>query len=218
VPGFTEVHLIEKDKDRYEHLKEMVGQYSNVKTYQGDCNAVIPNQVLRPDGMSQQAASFAFLDPPGLNLSWSTVVSLSQYRYDPRNHRKVELLILYPFDMAIDRQLALTTSAARLDEYYGGREWRDELSQSRVLGEDVTARRKRFVDLYVNKLKGLSYQYVVPFGPLGYKHRALYHFIFATDADPGDKIMKHVWDPKNPPFVEDEMGYKPVQRPLLELD
>lgn len=218
VPGFTEYHLIEKDKDRCKHLKQATRDYTNVTIYEGDCNDVIPARVLKPTGMSPRAASFAFLDPPGLNLRWSTVAALSQYRYDPKNRRKMELLILYPFDMAIDRQLRIPANAPILDAYFGNEEWRSELSTSVALNETVDQRRERFVGLYVRKLEALGYQYVFPLGPLGYKRRKLYFFIFATDADPGDRIMKRVWDPRNPPLVEDEMGFTAVQRPMFELD
>jgi len=214
VPPFTEYHLIEIDRDKVRHLREAVRSEGNVRVYGGDCNHVVVDQVLKPSGMSQQAASFAFLDPPGLNLRWATIEALASYRYDPKNHRKMELLILYPFDMVIDLKLFNAGVAATLDAFFGGPEWRKLLAESQALGEGRRERRERFVGLYVNKLKALGYRYVYPYGPIYDKHRPLYHFVFATDHPAGDTIMRNVWQGKKPPILEDEMGFQPLQRPL----
>lgn len=216
VPAFTEYHFIEIDRGLARHLRENVGQGANINVYEGDCNQVIVDEVLRPGKMSQRAASFAFLDPPGLNLKWSTIEALSKYRYDPINRRKMELLILYPFDMVIDAKLFNLSVADTMDAFLGGSEWRNALAESQRLGEKRPQRRERFVQFYCDKLKGLGYEYVYPHGPIYDKSRPLYYFVFATDHPAGDTIMRNVWASKKPPILEDEMGYQPVQRRLLE--
>lgn len=217
VPPFTEYHFIEIDRDVAGHLRDNLSGYANVHVYEGDCNRVIVDEVLRPGGMSQRAASFAFLDPPGLNLRWATIEALARYRYDPKHHRKMELLILYPFDMVINAKLFNPRVADTLDSYFGSAEWRAVLAESQRLRENRAQRRERFVALYVDKLKALGYEYVYPHGPIYDKHKPLYYFVFATDHPAGDTIMRNVWASKKPPILEDEMGYQPVQRPLPEL-
>jgi len=214
VPPFTEYHFVELDRDKAAHLRQSAIGHTNVRVYEGDCNQVIVDELLKAGGMSPRAASFAFLDPPGLNLRWATVEALARFRYDPKNHRKMELLILYPFDMVIDAKLFNPRVATTLDAFFGGAEWRGLLAESQALGEGRPERRKRFVEFYVNKLKALGYQYVYWYGPVYNKHRPLYHFVFATDSDAGDKIMRNVWNPKKLRLIEDEMGFQPLQRPL----
>lgn len=215
VPPFTEYHFIEMDHDVARHLLENVGGYDNVRVYQGDCNQLIVDEVLRPGGMSQRAASFAFLDPPGLNLRWVTIEALAKFRYDPRHQRKMELLILYPFDMVINAKLFNPSVADTLDAFFGGRKWRDVLTESQQLGEKLPQRRERFVQFYCDNVKALGYTYVYPHGPIYDKSRPLYYFVFATDHPAGDTIMRNVWQGKKPPILEDEMGHEPLQRPLL---
>lgn len=132
----------------------------------------------------------------------------------------MELLILYPYDMAAKRLMAVkgrdrTSAELRLDAFFGGREWADELRQSQLKDETDGERRVRFVDYYVRKLQGLGYKYVLAHGPLYNRHRPLYHLIFASDDEVGERIMRSVMDSGKARWIEGEMGYQPVQRPLL---
>ena len=215
IPQFTEYHFVEIDRDKAAHLREETTGRGNVRVYQGDCNLVVVEEVLKPGGMSQRAASFAFLDPPGLNLRWATIEALARHRYDPKNRRKMELLILYPFDMVVNAKLFRADVADTLDSFFGTATWRDILAESQALGEGLPQRRDRFVAFYVDRLKALGYSYVFPHGPVFDKSKPLYHIIFATDHPDGDKIMRKVWHRKKPPILEDEMGYEAMRRPLL---
>lgn len=71
------------------------------------------------------APTFAFLDPRGLQVAWSTVERLAQWRADKKT--KVEQWILLP-EPALARVLGLRgargqRSSDRLDRLYGSREW-----------------------------------------------------------------------------------------------
>jgi len=130
----------------------------------------------------------------------------------------MELLILYPYDMAIARVLkvALENPASynTLTRFYGDEIWMKELAESLKANETAEQRRERFVQLYANNLRALGYQFVEPYGPLYSGRRPLYHMIFASDHQVGVKIMKYVWGKTR--FIPGELGYKPVKRPQVQ--
>lgn len=203
-PPFTRIHLVELDELSAAHLSQTMLPYPQVSVYQGDCNVVIPKRVL--PNLSKIAPTLAFLDPTGVQSSWALVKQLAEHRRGVKG-RKVELLILFAFDMFINRWLENEQLRPTLDAFYGNQRWRTELAESRRLGEDVAARRARFMGAYVTQLKEeLGYKHVEVYGPLRKAHRVLYHMIFATDHDDGLRIMSDVWKVDRP--VSGELFYQ----------
>jgi three-Cys-motif partner protein len=68
------------------------------RVFQGDCNDTLPEALawLAPH---QWAPTFAFLDPRGLQVAWSTVETLARWRSDRRT--KVEQWILMEVDPGV---------------------------------------------------------------------------------------------------------------------
>lgn len=210
IPPFTRYYFVEKEPTLASHLREAIWRkgLTNAKVYCGDCNQVIPEEVL--PNIPRDVPSFAFLDPFGLQLDWDTVQMLASHRVG----RKMELLVLY-HHMVIARLLRLAmvegSYAARLTRFYGDESWREHFSQSMKAGEIAEQRRQRFLVLYTSKLRSLGYKYVEPYGPLGSGRKPLYHVVFASDHAVGARIMHDVWSKTR--FVPGELGYKPVKRP-----
>ena len=162
---------------------------------EGDCNDELPTALSALNGV-RWAPTFAFLDPRGLQVAWSTVQMLSDWRRDKKT--KVEQWILMP-EPAIARVLGLRgvqgrRSAERLVRLFGCRDWlpihqarrSDELS-----GEEMRA---EFVNLYRWRLeKVLGYQTTHALQIVTTDDRPVYTLIFTTDSPPGDKIMGHLY-------------------------
>ncbi len=201
-PPFTRCFLVELDSTLAEYLRDRMAPYPHVQVFQGDCNTVIPSQVL--PRVPRGAPSLCFLDPTGPQVRWETVRALAHHR---AGARKMELLILYPFDMFIDRWLTLPALEPTLNAFYGEQDWKNELKESQRLGEQRPERRKRFVSYYLRRLGSLGYRFAEAHGPLYSGHRALYHFVFATDHPVGHKIMSDVWTRARP--IPGELGYQP---------
>ncbi len=211
VPAFTEYYLVEKEEKLASHLRQRIfdKDIRNAHVYTGDCNKVIPELILPK--ISKNVPSFAFLDPTGLQLHWKTIESLASHR----RHWKMELLILYPYDMAIGRllRLALQNPASynTLTRIYGDEKWKVEIAESLEAEETAKQRRERFLQLYTNNLRALGYKYVEPYGPLYSRRMPLYYVVFASDHPIGARIMQAVWGKTR--FAPGELGYKPVKRP-----
>lgn len=216
VPRFSQYHFVEKKPAFAAHLRKSIidNGINNAYVYVGDCNQVIPSDILPK--IPRNVPCFAFLDPTGLQLHWTTVRALASHRQG----WKVELLILYPYDMAVSRQFSgaktKPSTAAKITTFYGDESWKTELEQSIEAGENAAQRRERFVKLYTCNLESLGYKFVRPYGPLYWHRRPLYHVIFASDSDVGARIMRDVWAKTR--FVPGELGYAPVKRPRTHSD
>jgi three-Cys-motif partner protein len=212
VPKFGQYHFIEKNPILAAYLSKSIQDkgFENVRVYPGDCNVVIPQDIL--PNIPRDVPCFAFLDPEGLQLNWATVKALAAHRLT----YKVELLILYPYDMAVSRNMFLAktkhATASRLTSFYGDESWKLHLEQSIQLIENTIQRRQRFVSLFQGKLTSLGYKYVEVYGPLCSNRGPLYHVVFASDHYVGTKIMRDVWSRTR--FVPGELGYNPIKRPM----
>ena len=211
VPRFSQYHFIEEESTLATHLRKSIAEtgFTNFSVYTGDCNQVILHDVL--PRIPRDVPCFAFLDPSGLQLHWTTVCDLASHRQG----LKVELLILYPYDMAVLRQFALVNKrpsvATKLTSFYGDECWKTQLEQSVEAKENTQQRRERFVKLYTGNLRSLGYRFVEVYGPLCSNRGPLYHVIFAGDHPAGRRIMHDVWAKTR--FIPGELGYRPVKRP-----
>ena len=211
VPRFSRYHFIEEKPTLATHLRKSIANrgFTNFSVYTGDCNQVILHDVL--PRIPRNVPCFAFLDPFGLQLHWTTVCALASHRQG----LKVELLILYPYDMAVSRLFSLAKTnraiSVKLTNFYGDESWKTQLEQSVEANENTKQRRECFVKLYVRNLQSLGYKFVKVYGPLYSHRRPLYHVIFASDSAVGARIMHDVWSKTR--FVPGELGYSAVKRP-----
>jgi len=216
VPQFSQYHFVEKRPMLAAYLRKSINEkgFENAHVYSGDCNLVIPREILPI--IPRNVPCFAFLDPEGMQLDWETVRALAKHRQG----WKVELLILYPYDMAVARQFSLINKrpsiSTRLTSFYGDECWKHQLFESIDAEESTAKRRQRFVDLYTGNLRALGYKFVEVYGPFRANKRPLYHVVFASDSPVGAKIMHDVW--AKPRYVPGELFYRPVRRYDNDVD
>lgn len=194
-PPFTEIHLIEKDSARAAELKLLAARHPNATVLADDANNAIPRLLRR---LNRHAPTLAFLDPEGTELHWATVEALARHK-DP--HRtKIELLILFPLQMAVLRLLNFKggeipfAHRTRLDAMLGGESpWR-EIVQRRLTGAIGPEETELdFLDAYCHGLQArLGYKYVLNRAVANDRGRDLYYLVFASDNDIGRRIVR--WD------------------------
>jgi three-Cys-motif partner protein len=165
------------------------------RVFDGDCNADLPRALewLAP---FRWAPTFAFLDPKGLQVAWTTVETLAKWRADKRT--KVELWILFP-EPALARVLGLTgvqgrNSAAKLDRLYGSHDWLaiHQLRRAEEITPDEM--RAEFVNLYRWRLEHvLGYKTTHALQLVATWGQPIYTMVFATDSAAGSDIMQHVY-------------------------
>jgi three-Cys-motif partner protein len=140
----------------------------------GDANdaPLVARQCL--PAFSGQRVSLAFIDPPGAHFTWKALVDLTAYE-------RMDLLLLFPEDMDIERNLKEPSSVDRLNSYFGSTRWQTLRDEPGNRGQ---AARQR----YESQLQGLGYK-------LGYvktvRHSGnapIYRLIFGSKSTLGIKI------------------------------
>ena len=108
----------------------------------------------------RSGSSLAFIDPPGYSkLRWSTIKKMAAHGMDWKGH-KMDLLIVFPLEMALLRNLTRPDCEASINRFFGNYDWqpiRQKLLVNKIGNSEA---RKRLVSLYKKGLKRLGYRYV----------------------------------------------------------
>jgi three-Cys-motif partner protein len=204
--------VVETDQDA-KCLRETAATRNgkNLEIITGNCNsATIIRRIL--DHIPRSASSFAFIDPPGYRrLRWKTIERLARHGTDWKG-KKMDLLIVFPMEMALLRNLTRPECEASINRLYGSRRWQD-IRQEKLSGTIAPDKvRQRLVALFRDGLKGLGYRYATDFKPVSLSSRTpFYHLIWASDRDSGTSILEETWG--KPRYLPCELLYQPRTEP-----
>ena len=192
---FVELNATRAGEIRNEFETDFPGR--DIKVLDGDCNVEIPALLRR---MPQDLAwypTFAFLDPFGIELHWDTIRALADHKRSKTY--KIELFMLFATP-AIMRIAGLTPERAvpnaegRLSALFGCEDWRPivEARRTGAIGGDQA--REAFVNLMRWRLANdLDYQSTHVLEFKNSTGTPIYHMVFATDNDAGDRIMANLY-------------------------
>jgi three-Cys-motif partner protein len=204
---FTRYIFVVKNKPDAESLKRLTEphQTGNIEIITGNC---IREDVIHRvfDMVPRSAASFAFIDPPGYRrLRWATIKKIIAHGSDWKGHR-IDLLIIFPLEMALLRNLARPECEASITRLYGNRKWLD-IKQARLDGKiELSEVRHRLVELFKVGLRSQGYKYVESIEPTHFANPPFYHPILASDSAAGIKILKNAWS--KPRYLPCELLYE----------
>ncbi len=219
-PPFTYVALFEMRRKRAEQLRALQAARPgrNIEVFEGDCNVLMHDALARS---SPKAATFAFLDPDGMELDWRTVQLLADHKRG-KSPYKVEMWILLSTS-GLQRMLGdfarpedAATNEHRVARLYGSSGPWERIRQARRDGEITPAdARQAYTFLYMDRLSALGYQYLLA-RPIRNSRGELYVMIFATDHPAGSSIMK--WAQERPRVVKRAPALfdVPEERPMYE--
>lgn len=161
----------------------------------GDCNETVPGVLAKLQEWNW-APTFAFVDPNGPDVAWTTLKALSEFK--KKNRTKTEIWLLLADGMFIRTLVrsgnVSSADAAKLTLMYGTEQWR-EIYQARIAGllEPAQAR-EEYVNLMRWRLENvLGYRWTHPLEVFNEHNRSIYHMIFATDHEVGTKIMTSLY-------------------------
>ncbi len=188
---FTDLDLA--SMDALEKRYSVCPQNAAVHIFRGDANIQvrqIQQDIMRIDRYIPgvwSSLNLAFLDPEGLELHWKTVETLAKIdRMD---------MIIYYSQMGISREISKEIDESpptRLDEFFGGTEWREIYKRHQKRAERFLHR--QLIDLYKSKLATLGYQ-IVEGGPepvmKNTKNAPLYRLLFMSKHELGYKFWKN---------------------------
>lgn len=189
------IYVVKSHQDA-ENLKQLTAPLSTDTTVKVIAGDYFSEKVIRQvfDLVPRSASSFCLIDPPGYRrLRWSTIKKLAAHGSDWKGH-KMELLIIFPLEMALLRNLLRPECEASITRLYGNLEWQ-EIKHDRLDGKiDMDEVRHRLVELFKAGLRGLNYKYVEDLRPTSPSQKPFYHLIMASDTGAAGSIMKDAWN------------------------
>lgn len=133
--GFTRFRFFEKGRRAGELEARLRADYRarDIVVSEGDCNETIP-RVLGGLAALRWAPTFAFLDPDGMELAWSTLRALAGHKKGYRTgadkpEYKVELWMLFPSGglvrtLALEEEKLTASDERRATRLFGDESWR----------------------------------------------------------------------------------------------
>jgi three-Cys-motif partner protein len=157
------------------------------------------------DNVPRSATGLVFIDPGGYRrLSWSTLEKLVVHGKNWQGE-KLELLIIFPLEMALKRNLMRPECEESLTRFYGNRQWEDIKRQRQARKLSPEDLKYQLVELYKNGLSSLGYRYVEDFTPASPTFGSYYHLVYAGDRTSRKKYLKDAWG--RPRFLRCELLY-----------
>lgn len=169
----------------------------DIEVVPGDCNVSLPATLAAMPEHLRRAPTFAFLDPFGTELAWPMIGAVAEHKRD--RPYKVEFWML--FSAAGLMRIAGSTpekasvgAEGILTRLYGNHEW-EPIVQLRRQGT-ITGRaaREAFVNLMRWQLEQqLGYASTHALEVKNSGGTSVYHMVFATDHDAGDRIIRSLY-------------------------
>lgn len=197
-PDFTQLRFFEQEPYASRLRVSLSTDYPDrhFEVVTGDCNSTI-SAVLAQLSSLNWAPTFAFVDPNGPDIHWSTLESLSQFK-KPKT-TKTEMWILLAAGMFIrtlpkDGEVR-AEDAMKLTTMYGTEEWQS-IYKGRLSGALTPAdAREEYVNLMRWRLEHvLGYRWTHPLEIFNEGGTSIYHMIFATDHPVGNQIMTSLYN------------------------
>lgn len=199
-PPMTHLRFFELDPSNADRLRQDLDSEfpgRDIIVHQGDCNDKI-REALRELIPVNWAPTFAFLDPDGIQLRWSTLRELAAHKQRSRN--KVEMWLLFS-TMGLVRRLALDEEKLRphdekaATDAFGDESWRPIYDLRRTNQLNGQQARAEYINLYRWKLEHeLGYTHTFALEIRNDRGVPIYAMVFATDNEAGKKIMRHLYE------------------------
>ena len=161
----------------------------------GDCNETIHSALAGLEGVNW-APTFAFIDPNGPDMHWTTLEALAHFKRS--RPYKVEIWLLLAVGM-FTRNLPVSgnvrdSDARKLTRMYGTNQWQ-EIYRARIEDRiEASAAREEYVNLMRWRLETiLGYRKTHALEVFNEQGSSIYHMIFATDHAAGDRIMTSIY-------------------------
>ncbi|MDD4873485.1 MAG: three-Cys-motif partner protein TcmP [Dehalococcoidales bacterium] len=191
---FSRCIYIVNSPEEAKALNQITKQYEKINhVINGNC---INDKVIREafNLIPRSEAGFALVDPPGYKrLRWSVIKNLALHGLDWRGH-KMDLLIIFPLEMALLRNLTRTDCETSINRLYGNTEWqhiRQELMDNSIEHDKAG---KDLIALFKDGLKKLGYRYIDDTQPARFSNPPNYHIIWASDTSNKSKVINNVWN------------------------
>ena len=105
----------------------------------------------------------------------------------------MDLLIVFPLEMALMRNLMRPECEKSITAFYGNQEWEEIKRQKLAKKLKPEEIKNRLVKIFKNGLVNLGYRFVEDYKPASPTHDPYYHLIYASDKASRLKNIKEAW-------------------------
>lgn len=197
-PPFSEFHFIDLDGTRADRLRKMTSARPNVFVHEGNCNAILLDEVFPRCRYEDFHRALCLLDPYGLNVTWQVLQTAGAMK---------SIEIFYNF-MIMDANMNVMlrnpdkvqpTQQARMDAVWGDASWRNAAySASPGLFGDIKekAGNEEVAAAFRERLRtGAGFKYVpAPMPMRNSKGAVVYYLYFASPNETGARIVEEIFE------------------------
>jgi len=196
-PPFKEYHLIDMDSEKIDALRELVGERSDVKIHEGDCNTILLGKVFPKAKFEDYRRALCLLDPYGLHLNWEVIRKAGEMK-------SIEIFLNFPVaDM--NRNILWRNSEGvdskqieRMNAFWGDESWKDAAydTSRNLFGWKEKTDNAAVVNAFQKRLKKVAgFKYVPkPIPMRNTKGADIYYLFFASQKPVAANIVKEIFD------------------------
>ncbi len=185
-PPFREFHLIDLDREKADHLLDLVKDTKNVFVYNEDCNEVLLEQVFPKCQFKDYKRGLCLLDPYGLHLSWEVIRTAGQMR-------SLEIFLNFPV-VDMNRNVLWShpdevdeAQHRRMNFFWGDESWRKVAydSTQNLFGYEEKTGNWDLAKGFQERLKGVAgFKYVPDPIPMRNRNSAVVYYLFFASQNP----------------------------------
>jgi three-Cys-motif partner protein len=197
-PPFKHHHLIDLDGERVGHLREITANRQDVTLYEGDCNAVLLDEVFPKVRYKDYRRALCILDPYKLNPDWKVIAKAGEMK-------SLEIFLNF---MVMDMNMNVLwknpdavapAQIERMNRFWGDDSWRNAAyreeadlfgsHEEKTTNEDVAA-------AYQHRLRNVAgFKYMPKPIPMRNSSGAtIYYLFFASQNATGGRIVKDIFE------------------------
>lgn len=197
-PAFTRLRFFELEPFASRLHDSLRGEHAarDFEVVPGDCNQTI-SEVLAGLSRFNWAPTFAFVDPNGPDIHWSTLEALASFRKQDLTKTEVWLLLaagMFIRNLPVDGNVR-AADAEKLTKMYGTTQWGSIYHARRDGRLTPSAARDEYVNLMRWRLEQvLGYRWTHPLEIFNERGHSIFHMIFTTDHPAGNRIMTDLYN------------------------
>lgn len=196
-PAFRKYHLIDINAKRIVGLKKMIGERSDVRIYEGDCNDVLVEKVFPEVQFEQYRRGLCILDPYGLDLQWKVILAAGQMK-------SIDIFLNFPVQdinrnvLRHDRDKVTASQIARMNSFWGDNSWEQFAYQTtgNLFGFPEKEPNEVVAEAFRKRLKNVAGFERVP-TPLPMKNSKgaiVYYLFFASQKNTAENIVLDIFN------------------------
>jgi three-Cys-motif partner protein len=195
-PRFRELHFIDMDGGRAAELRKLASNFTDVHVYEGDCNDILESSVFPLCRYEDYSRALCLLDPYGLHLNWSVILSAGQMK-------TIDIFLNFPvMDMNMNvlkhnQDKVSLEQVRRMDSFWGDDSWKEAAyrTDENLFGFPEKADNEVIAEAFRARLRDVAgFQYVpAPMPMRNTKGSVVYYLFFASPNKTGGKIVEEIF-------------------------